>query len=600
MQLFPHCAIAVQVEGGVLRAGSTSRVQVRLLAREAIPRAENVFVTLTATASASYGSGKHRVTRFAEALRLPYRLPVPVGGLPAGEHVYYVDFPIPTWLPPDIKIGSASFNTKISASLDVDWAVDPSATFSVPVLLPPQTALATPLLVRSPVRFHDHVTLELALASTTIVEGTPLQGTVTLRSGIESNFQAIVLSLSVIAEMRFARGDARTLAGGFIAIPKQMFAVGVPVPFVLQAPTTPSFVARDNSFIPTRTQLHLKLDVPWSMTDPGFSVPLTVLPMYSALVPADPRAVSQVGGRFAQLARDLGNATGLVPDTPPALVRGQRDFIQLAIFDAPVSGVPAAAASIEFPSLDLGLETADHSLLDGFRGGTNYLPEPFAQASQLRASHVTQLGQPTVRAFVEQMLSGLDSYTKISLNDAVLQLSRALPSDDAAGFIWFARQVLAQVGRVNQAIANLPWPVAIDADTQARWRQCAVAESATLYAHLPAILGILRPQRVAFGEPRQFVFNLRTEWHEAEPRTLLDLYFPDSPLRMEANQALQTAPPAELHSFMPELHLEGATHLHASCKGIVRDPASLIAAAENLVAWVLAQRGEQVTQSAYR
>jgi hypothetical protein len=601
MQLFPDCAFAVQVENGVLRAGTTSRAQVRLFAREAIPRAENAFVTLVANAIATYGSGKNRTTRHTEVLRLPYRLPIPAGGLPAGEHIFYVDFPIPGWLPPSFQSYNARFETMILVSLDVDWAIDPSVKVAVDVLPPPQEARATPMLVRSPQGFHDNVTLELAFESTTIVEGMPIRGTVTLRSGAEANFNALLLKVALIASMRFARDDERTVVESFaLRLRKSELQVGVPTPFQLDVPVKPSVVGRDNPYMPASSQLIVQLDVPWALVDPSFRVPLHVMPLHSALIPADERLVVATSDRLAKTAKEVALATALVAASPPALVRGQQGFVNLAIFDAPKSGVPAATAVLEFPNLDLGLETADHSLLDSFRRTSNYLPESFANAGQVRAKYISQLGEVAVRALVEQMLLEVDPRTDLSINDSALRLSRNLPSDDTAGFIWFARQVLAQVGRVNQAIANLPWPVAIDADTQARWRQCAVAERAQLYVHLPAILGVSRPQRVAFGEPRQFTLHLRTEWHEAEPRTLLDLYFPDSPLRMDAERALQSAPLVEFRRLLPELHLEATTHIHALCKGITRDPAVLLAAAESLIAWVLVQRGEQVTQSAYR
>ncbi len=596
MSLFPTCRFELFMEEGTLTAGGVNRGQLRVVAPQRIERAEHLFICFRTQAVAGYGSGKNRSVLIRDMLVLPFRVDLPPGGLPAGEHRYPVDVHIPDWLPPNFSGPDCSVRTVAEVRLDVDWAIDPTSTIPLPVRLRPRVGQRTPISLRSPLGFHESVTLELSLASTGFLPDEGVRGTVLLRSGHESKFDAVVLAFVLGATVHMGRGDVRTQELAVVRIPKAALLGGAPVPFFFPPNTSVSLTTALNSYLAVRPQLSVSLDVPWAF-DPSFSVPLDGFPPGSQLHDVAGLGSDPAFDRLQRVAAETARATGLSVGRSPCLVVGSAGMVRFAVYDSPRGGRVGAMGSFSFPDLDLGLDFHPVGLLEGFRG-ENLLPPSLERRYVLRSSQ-SHVPRAQVALAFASALSGLEDHVELHLTNHELQLRTEIAQDDARHFAAFAKAVHERAKLLDAAFRQMPFPAELAAFASA-WTACARAEGATLLPHAPALFGVERTVRLAFGEPRCFRISLSTVWRKSGPSTRLDLGLADLEIPKNAEAALAQAPLAAVRARFSSLAFGAGGHLFAERDGISADPADLLVAADGLVDFFLELRGDRRVDAPYR
>ncbi len=596
MSLFPTCRFELFMEEGTLTAGGLNRGQLRVVAPDRIERAEHLFICFRTQAVAGYGSGKNRSVVIRDMLVLPFKVDLPPGGLPAGEHRYPVDVHIPDWLPPNFSGPDCSVRTVAEVRLDVDWAIDPTATIPLPVRMRPRVGQRTPISLRSPLGFHESVTLELSLASTGFLPDEGVRGTVLLRSGHESTFDAVVLAFVLGATVHMGRGDVRTQQLAVVRIPKEALLTGAPVPFLFPPTLGVSLTTAVNSYLSVQPQLAVSLDVPWAF-DPSFSVPLDGYPPGSQLHEVAALGSDPAFDRLQRVAAETARATGLAVGRSPCLVMGSAGMVRFAVYDSPRGGRVGAMGSFAFPDLDLGIDFHPVGLLEGFRG-ENLLPPALERRYVLRAAQ-PHVPRAQLQSLFASVLAGLEDHVELHLTDHDLQLRTEIAQDDARHFAAFAQAVHERAKLLDAAFRQMPFPVEL-AGAAGAWAACARAESATLLPHAPALVGVERTVRLAFGEPRCFRISLFTVWRKTGPTTRLDLGLADLELPKNAEVALAQAPLPAVRARFGNLAFGAGGHIFAERDGVCADPADLLVAADGLVDFFLELRGDRRVDAPYR
>ncbi len=595
MSLFPNCRFELFMEEGSLLAGALNRGYLRVVAPDPIERAEHLFICFRTQAVAGYGSGKNRSVVVRDMLVLPFRVDIPAGGLPAGDYRYPVEVHMPDWLPPNFNGPDCSVRTVAEVRLDVDWAIDPTATIPLPVRMRPRTGQRTPVALRSPLGFHESVTLELSLASAAFLPDEAVRGTVLLRSGHESSFDAVILAFALGATVHMGRGDVRNQQLAVVRIPKQALLAGSPVPFVF--PPTPgvALTTAPNVCLSVQPQLSVSLDVPWAF-DPSFSVPLDGYPPGSQLHEVVAPGSDPAFDRLQRVAAETARITGLAVGRSPCLVVGNAGMVRFAVYDAPRGGRVGATGSFAFPDLDLGIDFHPVGLLEGFRG-ENLLPPPLARRYVLRAAQ-QHVPRAQLESLFASVLAGLEDHVELHLTDHDLQLRTEIAQDDARHFAAFAQAVHERAKLLDAAFRQMPFAAELVAAAGA-WAACARAESATLLPHAPALVGVERTVRLAFGEPRCFRISLFTVWRKDGPVTRLDLGLADLEIPKNAEAALAGAPLAAVRARFARIAIADG-HIFAERDGVSADPADLLVAADGLVDFFLELRGDRRVDAPYR
>lgn len=593
MSLFPTCRFELLLQEGTLVAGTTHHAYLRVVAPVAIERAEHLFISFHTEAVAGYGSGKNRSVVSRTIFVMPFKVDIPPGGFPAGDYRYPIALNVPEWLPPNFTGPDCHVRTHADVRLGVDWAVDPTASFPVPVRPGPRSGVRTPVSIRSPRGFHQAVTLEVSMPSSSLLVDEAVSGTVLLRSGRDSKFDAVVLCLELAARVRMGNDDVRVTDLARVRISKEALLSGAPVPFLF--PSLGGATTALNHWISLEPRLSVSLDVPWAF-DPQFSVPLDVYPIGSEL--RDPAALGGLSvDRLARVAAEVAEATGLTPGRPPCLVAGSVGMVRFAVFDSPEGGRMGALGSFSFPDLDLALDFHPIGLLEGFRG-ENLLPPGLARRYVVR-SHEQRLPRSLLEAFFARVLQGLEDHLEFHMTDHDMRIRGEIPQDDTRTFVAFTEAVREKARLLDIAIRELPFPAALTG-AEAAWVSCARAEGATLVPHRPAIIGAQRVVRLALGEPRVFDVSLSTHWRKSGPTTRLDLSLGDLELPKNAADALGATPLPAVRARFSSVTFGVGGHLVAEGDGVTRTPADLMPAADALIDFLLDLRGDRRNEGPYR
>lgn len=187
MSVFPSCTFDVEVEGGALVPGRKNTLTLRVRADEAMPRATRLEATVVGEAWATSGSTTDRET----FLRRPAVLELP-HGLGAGVHRYAFSVDVPADLQQPFVGDECGAAVSLDVRLDVDWALDPTASLTLNVDHPPGRRTGKlPRLVRSPAHVHAVLSLEVTLESSVVAQGEPLVGSLALRAGHDVGFRRL-------------------------------------------------------------------------------------------------------------------------------------------------------------------------------------------------------------------------------------------------------------------------------------------------------------------------------------------------------------------------------------------------------------------------
>lgn len=603
MALFPDCDFEVLLPRDGVVAGERLEGTVVLLAKEDIRRAERLDLAFISTARAVYGSGQNQSVRRATMFHAPLEMTLP-GSLAKGRHEHRFSVDIPSWLPPGYDGDRCSVWHEIAVRLDVDWAIDPTKTFAPKVIPLRRRVNASRVQIRSGPSFHDSIIVEIALQSTSVVQGGAIEGSVAVRNAKSKRFDAVELAIVGSATMALGRGDRRRGFEKRFRIEAERFPDGRSVPFSLPIDATviPSFT---NGFIDHDVMLEVRLDIPWA-SDPSFGVPLEILPPGSVVEGGEAPPV--VGSdRTKLLARSMARASGLGEGTYPTLVEDVAGHVALRVIDGPRDSRPGIDVSIDFASVDLGLELRPERLLDFRR--SPLLPDALASRYFLRRTPEAGAGpvaDEAVAAFVAALCRRVEDATAIQLGDSHLGFHVAVEDDSEAGYQGLAALAKQKSEDVVDAIAALPFPRAISSSEPA-WRAMAAEHGAALVPSRPAIHGVVLGARVHGGEERSLRATLRAEWKDGAPvgaRWDVDLAAMPLPEKvraeLEAAREKADALPASLGALFASIEVQGRDAVSLAAEGWHDDPRSWLPGLEIFFAWVLEVRRERRVDSPYR
>lgn len=600
MALFPKCTFAVSLARPVV-AGGHLQGTVVMTAPEDIPRAEAVELVFQTEARAVYGSGKNRsvkrATLFSKALGS--RL---AGILEKGTHELPFDIELPPWLPPALEGGRCSIQHSMGVRLDVDWAIDPDASFAPVIALPPRRTAATPTLIRSGQSVHATMIVEIGLRSTTVVQGGALEGSIAVRGAEGQSLEGLELAIVDHATVTFARGDRRALKEARYRWPAEKLRGGASVPF--RVTVDPSFPPTfRNGYIDHDLMLEVRLIVPWRR-DPAFSIPLEVLPAGSN-VEGDSGELIVGNERMRAIARSMARERGLSEGRYPVLVEGTFGPVSARLVDSPKASTPGIEVELTFPSVDLGLTLRPRGLLD--LGGASLLPEGLTAAYVLRRAAIpgaAPVAEQAVSSFIAAVTRDLEHAAELRLSDHRLAFRVPLPTDGEAEYRAVARQAIEKAEQVWRAIAALPAPAAVGDNIRA-WHALASEQSAFSVPCQPAVVGVVVASRVLGGEERSLRATLRSVWEEARPVGVeWDVDLGAMPLPSAARARLAEQPLAEaapaLSAHFVEIEAEEVGAVTLRAEGWRDDPRGWLEGLEAFFAWTLEERGERTSQSAYR
>jgi hypothetical protein len=596
MSLFPTAHFRLMLERGQLSAGEATPGTLVISAPEPIPRAERVLLFATTVATAGYGSGKNRSVYSRSLASWPLQVALPPGPLPAGEHSYPFNLQVPAWLTSNFEGNDCSLRTSARVSLDVDWALDPDATFALNVAPRPVSLRREVGAFRSPAGFHKSIVIEVALAANAILPGEPLRGEVAVR-GQPADLCDVVLTLQTVAHIVMGRGDARASQTESVRIPKAALQGGRAVSFAFPD-TAFRHPNAQNGFIDISTALDVSLDVPWAF-DPHFSIPIHVAPPGSVLLGSG--STYALGEqRLLLIGQQVATATGFSPGQPPLLAAGRVGSVVVSIWDAPQGGHVGASVTFEFPDLDLDLTLRARSFLGKWRKD-ELLSVALREKFYADYNQDSGLTDPAAAALFEGLLGQLPPPSAIQLADHHLRLDFMLAADGPAAFESLARLMVAHARRIGAAISNLPFPASL-ADQASTWRACAATERAALVPSGPALLGVVRSARVAGGETRTVRASLRGRVVSGGHGFTLHVACEGFALPPEsATQAQHVTLEGARRVFTTvQIHTDHVTLERTVTTTERVGPGELLLAIEAVLAFMLEVRGERQVDAPYR
>jgi len=599
MALFPKATFEILVHDGAVVPGAQLAGQLVVRAPEAIPRAEHVDMTFRSVAWAGYGSGKSRSVVRRVMFDAPLRVDVPGKTLPAGTHTFPFAVDVPPWLPPALRGPDCAIVHEVQARVDVDWAVDPTATVWPNVVLMPVDGVRTAASVRSPVGFHDTIVVEVTLPSSVITHDEPLIGQIALRGGHDARFDAIELSMAGIVTVTMARGDRRRSGRSTVRIPDHALRSGEPVPFRFE-PTPHILPTFRNAFLDHDVVLTVSVDVPWAI-DPSFEVPLHVLPRGS-VVHGESTAAAVGSDRLRLTAAAMASAVGFGVARAPRLLEGAVGAVGVTVTDAPYEGRLGVDVDFTFPSLHVDIAMRPLGMLDGFRDSP-LLPRAFRDRYLLRCAEA-RVDDAALASLFEVMLDGLAGAEALRLSDHHLGFHLFIANDEGERMVAVAREVREKARAIGEAIARLPFPPSL-AGARPAWEATAVEQSAILVPSGPSLHGIALRARVLGGEERVVPVAIRTRWSEQGPRTCVDLDLRACPLPKEGVLELVGEHGPRDGRVRAAYAVFGGVQLTATSLTLEHgawtpDPRVLLSPVESLFGWILDVRGERRVDAPYR
>lgn len=566
--MFPRCSFAIELAESVLTAGTTQKVWVVVTADQAIPRAERVTISAQSLAQATLGSGRSRVVAREQLWLSSFDFPLPPEGLGAGSHRFECTLSIPASLGPAFVGEECAREHELWARLEVDWAVDPTAKFPLPIAAAPQQAAARPVLHRSAADFARDFLVDLSLESDVLVWGQTVRGEVAVRAAPDKKLKKLLLRLVSRDTVHLGGGqEERRTFRQEVSVPMVDLANERRVRFSIPIDERCACTHRDG-YLDNDLELSYQLDLSTLAATPEASVALTVLPPGSTLTGAS--TLQPLHER-----RAIDEAAGLV---------------RVQIADAPREGRLGAMVTLDFPDVALGIKLRELGLLDGFTSSP-LLPADLTHRFHLRTH--SELEQTHQLEFFTAALRELGVSNQIELTDVSLRYHLTLPND--AHFEIVHGQARERAKRMIEALLAFPFAERCRTREEA-WRTVAAQPGALLLPHRPAIVGLSHALRTQHGEPRVFPFSLVTDADELV--LLLDLE--ELGGSFSAREGLAVSP--LLASLREHVTLFWMTpwRIGARAPQDRFGPKQAVAAVEVLAAWVMHARGEAVVSSPYR
>jgi hypothetical protein len=259
------------------------------------------------------------------------------GVLTVGTHSFSVSFTLPPGTAPSHRIRPANANLYVDVYVSIPWWPDGKYSFTLPTRLPPAaTAQRTPVHVRVPFDVAgDEPRIEVALASTTLVAGETMVGSIAVFHLPDDKPRELDVSFEPFLTLRTGRRYYEMWGDGYrttLTLPAGTAGTAVPIRVGLPGAITPSFTAVTHDVkwfvrlkIGSLFTTKLEARIPILLLDTRAAATLPALTTAPRL--ADERVLS-VFERFAHST--LGSAAPMTlvadereafPDEQPAVTR---------------------------------------------------------------------------------------------------------------------------------------------------------------------------------------------------------------------------------------------------------------------------------------
>lgn len=591
--LFPKCEFKL-TQDGPLRAGGVTRGNVELVLPEATPRADHLDIVFTTTVKAGYGSGKGRHVEQREMFTQPFRVDVP-GGLAAGTHRFAFDLHLPAELPSAYQGNDCSIEHRVDLRLDVDWAVDPTASFVPVVAMAPrrEPAHRTPIVVRSPDAFHEAIVLEVLLDSTTVVRGEAITGQLALRTGHAADFDSVILQLVHGAGVAMYRNDLRSRVARELVVSANDLRRGVPFRFTF--PTRELPPSNRNGFLDLWSTLQVSLNLSWWSANRTFAIPLDVLPVGSLVADGGPAPTAVGSMRLGAIAAELARATGLRLGKQPVLVEGADGMVKMALEDASRGSEFAALHVFTYPDLALGLRSRPRGILPARRSLA-----PAELAEEWTIACADDAPKEAVGKLAATALASALGIESLYVSDRRLSFRQRLVADAPESWLDATRRLQMRAREIARAIAELP---ARDPGSLPAWERAARVENAFLLRHVPSLAEVRRTARTHTGEERSLVATLSTRHGEDGTTTRLEIDL-DADVPADAVKHLHEGDTDELARALlaafTSVDVPTPRRVIAETAGFTADPEPVLALLDSVLAWSMKARGERRVDAPYR
>ncbi len=305
--------------------------------------------------------------------------------LTAGRHAFQVAFTLPKGSAPTHDLSPTASTLAMNVHVSIPWWPDGRYTFPLRSRLPPDpTALRTPLVTRVPYEAEgDEPRLELALASSTVVAGEVVQGSVAMFHVDDRKDREVDVSFEPYLMLRGAGRPWGMWGTGYrttLTIPAGGAGKAIPLRVRLPHTIPPSFAAETHEVqwfarLKTGSLFTTKLEatVPIKILDARAAETLPQITLVPRL--ADERVLTVFADYArAAVARDpdvslVAEERDEYPGEVPSLVWTRPDFTIRVGYAYRGTDGTFLVARLVYPPLGLGLSigpsTALRSLLEG-------------------------------------------------------------------------------------------------------------------------------------------------------------------------------------------------------------------------------------------
>lgn len=598
MSIFPTCNFDLRVPDERIIAGVPTTLTLVVEAPSPIPRAERILCAFRSRGWIGLARDSPSLWEVFYEAKLDVELPA--SGLAAGTRELSLELALPEWLPPAFDVVTCGIVHEVVASVDVGWAVDPTARFAPTVVAGPRTSggVRTPVATRTPPSFHEAFALEISLASSVLLEDERLEGAIALRAGRDAPIDALSIELvSRYTTTTLGVPSAYDEQRANVFIASEKLRGGRPVPFAFDARSLA--VAFDYRVVRHQMILVFSADVVRGSSR-SFELPLEVLPAGTPLGGVAARAV--VGTeRLRGLSDALAMEPGLRTADPPALAEGTFGRVRLRLVDVAEGARFGVAVELSYPELSLGLSLRRRRA-EGRRARAALASAPVAEGHTLEVEADWARTEDAERAlgpFLHAALEGLHpDWSDVHLSDHALRYFVDASSADAV--VAAARAARDRANALGRAIPRLPFRG--PASARAAWEATAAERGASLLPTGPTLSGLSFGARTLTGGERVVHVEIRSPGSGDAMHVRVDVSL-DAPLPEAARALLESGSPHEL------LTPVRATFSSASARereivlttdAWTPDPRALFPALEALLDFVLDARGERRARSAYR
>lgn len=483
--------------------------EVVLAAEEKI---DYIEVKLSGRQGWTVGSGKSSVSHHVRYPDLVARV-FGRGVLPAGTHRFSVPFSLPPDMPPTHARGAASASFEVDIRVVIPWWFDLKESYVLQVRRPPP-----PVVVRTPFAMRstpasaavDKPRIEISLASSRLIAGETMTGTIAIYHMDDRNPREVELSLypalDLYSERRHYERDDVAGVAATIILPAGTAGSGVPFALALPPNLTPSFraathqlqwqlYARSGSFFRGKVEITLPIEIV------DHAAMATTAPLSHAPRLGDQR----VAAVFSTFAYGRGWTSTDDHSTRVAIDR-QLANATLRLGYAYRDDGTFLVARVSYHTLGLGLSvTRSSSVRHVFWKDIEVDIDAWDQAHLVQARYEAQ-ATPPLKAAVPQLMRLHALGTMTQWHDSAIVWERPVQNVEAADLEAAEAALVAAAAIIEAGRFAITPPPGLDVDLPA-WHALARKLDGDLavgdlsidgqLGHVPVVLGL------AFDEDRR-------------------------------------------------------------------------------------------------